>query len=236
MANPTRKTSGRKPARKKATGGGRGARKVCTECQVGKGKHLPGCSQAGCELCHARVGHQPDCPEYDGPVTEIVEGARYQSAGGDEVLVVKKIAGDVVHYTIEGHDVDFSERRVRFREIVTKRLPDGTRKLRTTIDGHDAELVIDGTSGKVLKSGDQATLLQEPLENLVHQLVKQDEVIADLSSRRGAISNQLKTAKERREEILAEIKHRDPSKPGLFIPDPSDADLEDDEDEDVDED
>ena len=168
-------------------------------------------------------------PESELPI-EIVEGARYWSVD-DAELLVKQIAGDIVHYTIDDGENVFTEKRGRFREIVERRIGDdvaaaapGPREVKATVDGKDAQIVIDGTTGKVLQPGEQATLIQTPIEDLVHQLVKHDALIAELASQRGSISNQLKNAKERREEIIAEIKHRDPSAPSLFTPSPSDAD------------
>ena len=210
MPQRTKKKTAPKPARAPR-------RKVCLECNL-VGRHAPTCLKA----------FQPS-PESEPPI-EIVEGGRYWSVD-DAELLVKKIAGDVVHYTIDDGETIFSEKRARFSEIVERRISGGVtepspgpREVKATVDGKDAQIVIDGTTGKVLQPGEQATLIQIPIEDLAHQLVKHDVLIADLASQRGWISNQLKNAKERREEIIAEIKHRDPTAPSLFAPTPSDLD------------
>ncbi len=215
-----KKASPAKSKQSKATS----ARKTrCQDCGL-TGLHAPSC----------RSVFQPSA-QAELPI-EIVEDGRYWSVDEAELLV-KRVAGDTVHYTVDDGEMVFTEKHGRFREIVVKRIGEvedapapGPRDVKATVDGNDASIVIDGTTGKVLQPGEQATLIQTPIEDLVHQLVKHDALIAELASQRGSISNQLKNAKERREEIIAEIKHRDPSAPSLFTPAPELDDIDDEED------
>jgi hypothetical protein len=84
-----------------------------------------------------------------------------------------------------------------------------------TITASDAEklnqrIEVDAQEAELRKGPDAPLLIQVSLESLVHDLIIKDRAIADVSSRRGAISNELKRLKESREELIAEIKSRDP--------------------------
>lgn len=243
MPSATQKKSTQKTSTRGSGSSRRTSGKVCSECHLGKGKHAPGCSKAGCQFCGAQSGHRPDCPEYsDMRTIEIVEGARYETADGLIVVVQRATKGSagIVRYRSEDSDLEFTEKASRFRDIIVRRVgddvvdvPAGPREVKTTVDGQDAQLVINGQTGEVISDKPKTkALVQVPLEQLVHELNVLDDEIDKVSSQRGAISNRLKLLKKQREEHIAEIKHRDPSSPGLFTSKASADDVDDDDDAD----
>ena len=84
-------------------------------------------------------------------------------------------------------------------------------QLEVALDGTTGEPIVKPVEvdGKPALLKEQPSLVEVSLEALVHDLVQLDARIADVSSERGAISNRLKTLKERREELLSELKRRD---------------------------
>ncbi len=210
MKSAQKKSPRKKTAEKKAARAPRvPRRKVCMECNL-VGRHAPACSQ----------GLRPS-PDAELPI-EIVEGARYWSVD-DAELRVTKIAGDVVHYVIDDGETVFTERRGRFREIVARRIgdelfepADGPREVKATVDGNDAAIVIDGTTGRA--ASDVAAADADAINDVLRRLARANETLLEKERAKKKAGEDHKAAQTEQNTIVLELVrlgHAEPMLPGM---------------------
>lgn len=156
----------------------------CGQCGGKRGKHLPGCTVAGCEYCGMQVGHLPECleatPEEQG-VTDRCEAAIgearcTQQAGHEtgEQPTPHRAKGEHDAELVWGYPDDEA----------FEALPAANETITTVVDGAQANVVLDGTSG----ARAQQELIQTPLEDRVRAIAgKRLELIdAELAKKRAS--------------------------------------------------
>jgi hypothetical protein len=179
--------------------------KSCSECKLRNGRHAPGCSQEGCQFCHAQVGHQPDCPEFEAPDTvfKLENGGVYEGHDGT-VRRVHAIAGGIIECTEgDGKDVEgFS--RTDFLDWVKRRVDAAPGAIKTTVNGEEAKVVVDGT---VAKPAEQMRLIKGDPDEITGRMRRKNAELTteslELAEREAAHKEQKKLVERIQGELNA---------------------------------
>lgn len=161
-------------------------KKKCPSCGL-KGKHAPGCTDAGCEYCGMQIGHADECPSNP-------ERATRCEAAIEDSRCDKDASADTNGTMTWGYPDDFTE----------EEKAEASSEFATTVDGKEAKVVLDGTSGAVV-DGEQQELIKTPLADRVRAIAAKRRELVEAEIEKKRVSERVKTIQGELNEMVDQL-------------------------------